>query len=121
MIDISAEEYESLIRKAKAIDPVNFMDMVHDHLLTGQSLNAVKFDYLKVNQYDTTKFEDTAKACNKCNKIKPAACFRIQEVKGKLYLRCQCTKCEGKAYAERKLKRYKSDPEFRGKRIEKVA
>lgn len=100
MIDISLKEYEELIKKAKSIDRINFLDIVHDYLLDGKPMSILKYDYFTVNEYDTTKLEGTSKTCCICNEIKPIGLFAITNRNGRIYSHNQCKEC---LYNKRKL------------------
>lgn len=115
-INISESDYNQLIRIAKSIDSQNYMDLVHDHLLTGKSMHVLKYDYLTVNIYDTTIYEGTGKVCNTCNEIKPVACFYVSENSGKKYLRNRCLDCDCKIV----MAKYHSDADFREKWMNRV-
>lgn len=124
-------DYNKLIIIARSIDPVNYMDIVHDHILDGKPMKGIKYDYLTVKEYDTTVSEGTQKVCCLCNEILPIACFNLFISKGKTYTGNQCKKClikkknksdnyieYQKQYFQKKTKiiraeKIKTDPEYK--------
>lgn len=95
--------YENILRSAKRIDPVNYMDLAHDHILTGQSMKSLKYYYKTVNEVDYTIHQDTCQVCEKCNKIKPIAAFRNRILKGKKFTESICRACNTEKDKQRKI------------------
>ncbi|AZB17602.1 hypothetical protein EG352_07390 [Chryseobacterium indologenes] len=110
--------YDKLIEVAKVIDPINYLDIVHDHILSGKSLKSLKYDYLTVNKYDTTIFEGVEKVCNLCNKILPIAMFTLRIQNGRTYTGNQCKTCLSKRNSEQRKHKCKTDEVYRAKFLE---
>jgi hypothetical protein len=112
-IDVNGQSfnYDQLIHIARNIDPENYMDIVHDHILTGKPLKGLRFNYFTVNSYDRLKNESTCNTCIKCNTIKPIAEFQILTWRGKDYVTNICAPCKASA----KKERYHNDEEYRKK------
>lgn len=95
--------YENILRSAKRIDPVNYMDLAHDHILTGQSMKSLKYYYKTVNEVDYTINDDTCKVCEKCNEIKPITAFRRYSQNGKTFTGNVCRACNTEKTKQRKI------------------
>lgn len=108
---MTTKEYEELIQFAKNIDPVNYLDIVHDYILDGGTLKGHKFKYKTSAIHDYTTLQGTTNTCTICNEIKPVACFALVQTAGLKYTANQCIDCINKNRRER----YKNDPEFRKK------
>lgn len=115
IIDVNNKSfnYDNLLRIARTIDPVNYMDIVHDHILTGKSMKGLKYNYFTVVECDTLKHSGTCNTCSKCNTIKPMSEFLLKETRGKKYIMNTCNVCRIKRIVEVKAKKYKSDPTYR--------
>lgn len=97
-------DYDGILNAAKKVDPLNFMDLAHDHILTGQSMQSLKFYYKTVNEIDYTINQDTCSTCRKCNEIKPISAFRTRTMNGKTFTESICRKCNTQKDIERKIK-----------------
>lgn len=104
LFDLPGFDYEKILRYAKKIDYSNYMDLAHDHILTGKSMQTLKFYYKTVNEVDYTINEDTCKVCEKCNEIKPIAGFRRRNRDGKIYIENICKSCNTEKNIQRKIK-----------------
>lgn len=103
--------YEQLIVLAKKIDPNNYMDLVHDQILTGKSFKELKFNYKSCAENDFTQDFGTANTCIKCNEVKPIACFRVISKMGRKYVTNVCKDCNMRYFRER----YNNNSEFKSK------
>lgn len=131
-MNISEKEYNEILKKAKLIDPINFMDIAHDFILTGTPMQSSKFDYLPCGDFDHTVNDGTAKTCTQCNEIKPVAMFRLRTLRGKTFTEGSCIECGNKrgyewrhdpdnnerlkAYFKKYHETHKEDPEYKRKR-----
>lgn len=100
----STFNYEQIINAARKVDPVNFMDLAHDHIITGKSFIELKYRYKTVNEIDYTKYQGTTNTCQKCNQIIPIACFRTHNRSGKTYVENVCRKCNSEKDKKRAIK-----------------
>lgn len=103
-LGISNFNYEQIINAARKVDPLNYMDLAHDHIITGKSFTELKYKYKTVNEIDYTKFQGTTNTCGKCNQILPIACFRSHDRNGKTYVENVCRKCNTAKDKERSVK-----------------
>ncbi|RKE81984.1 hypothetical protein [Chryseobacterium sp. AG363] len=110
-IDGKSFDYNNLIKIAKTIDPVNYLDIVHDHLLTSKPMKGIKFDYKSTAENDFTLDVGTSNTCQKCNQIKPSGMFRVISNNGSKFLTNTCDDCRLSYFRDR----YNNNPDFREK------
>lgn len=94
--------YENILRSARGL-MVNYMDLAHDRILTGQSMKSLKYYYKTVNEVDYTINDDTCKVCEKCNEIKPITAFRRYSQNGKTFTGNVCRACNTEKTKQRKI------------------
>lgn len=104
LFDLPGFDYNRILNTARRIDRVNFMDLAHDHILTGKSMQALKYYYRTVNEIDYTINQDTCNVCNCCNEIKPVSAFRTRTMAGKTFTENVCRKCSAQKNKERIIK-----------------
>lgn len=95
--------YDKILSIARKVDPINYMDLAHDYILTGKSIRSLKFFYRTVNEIDYTIYQDTCNTCQCCNEIKPISAFRIHHRDGKTFTENVCRKCNTKKDTIRKI------------------
>ena len=80
------------------------MDLAHDYILTGKSMQTLKYFYKTVNEIDYTINQDTCKVCGCCNEIKPVSAFRTQTLNGKTFTFNVCRKCNTQKNKDQQIK-----------------
>lgn len=104
---ITTDDYLKLQSIAKKIDPVNYLDLVHDSILKHDSyvecIKSLKYNQLKYrscNIVDNTRDFVCDLVCSKCNKVLPISFFYKRLIMGTAIISYQCKDCEKSYYKE---------------------